>query len=142
MAKMSTTGLEEIERQFLLRKEAAVKAVPLMLEAGAKVLIAAQQEAAAKLNISRRSRGALVKSIKADKVKTKGSAAYVEVFPHGTDRSHTKKGVRNAEKGFVLEYGRSNMPARRWMSTANEACADAVVEAQLQEWERVTDGNG
>ena len=142
MARMDINGLEEVERAFLLRGENAVKAVPLMLEAGAKVLITAQQKTAGELNITGRSRGALVKSIQADKVKSTGNAQYIEVYPHGTDKSHTRKGVANAEKGFVLEYGRSNMAARPWMSTANEKCAADVIEAQLKEWEAVTDGSG
>jgi hypothetical protein len=142
MAKFNTMGLEEIERQFLLAGEAAKKAVPLMIDAGVAVLIPAQQAEAAKLNISGRSRGALVKSIEADKLKGKDNEQYREVYPHGTDKSHTKAGVRNAEKGFVLEYGRSNMPARPWMSTANEKAAQAVIDAEFEVWERVKNGSG
>lgn len=135
MAKFNTTGIEDVERQFLQMGEAAVKAVPLMLEAGAAVLIKAQQAEAAKLNISGRSKGALVASIKADGVKSSGNSRFKEVFPHGTDKSHTKAGVRNAAKGFVLEYGRSNMPAKPWMATANAASEGAVNEAMWREWE-------
>jgi HK97 gp10 family phage protein len=142
MAKFDCTGLEEVERQLLLRSEAAVKAVPLMLEAGAKVLIAAQQEEAKKLNISGRSKGALAASIKADKVKGAETSRYIEIYPHGVDRSHTRAGVRNAEKGFVLEYGRSNMPARPWMSAANEKAANDVVSAELEVWEKVNNEGG
>lgn len=142
MAKFNTVGLEDVERKFLQMGEAATKAVPLMLEAGAEVVVKAQQTEAQKLNISGRSRGALVKSIKADKTKGTGATRYKEVYPHGVDRSHTKKGVRNAEKGFVLEYGRSNMPARPWMAAANEKCADEVVGAQMKVWEDVNNGSG
>jgi HK97 gp10 family phage protein len=142
MAKFNTAGLEEIERQFLLQSENAVKAVPLMLEAGANVIIEAQKAEAARLNISGRSKGALVNSIKADKVKGSETSRYFEVDPHGVDRSHTRAGVRNAEKGFVLEYGRSNMPAKPWMSTANEKAAEDVVSAELEAWEKVNNGSG
>lgn len=142
MAKFNTVGLEDVERQFLQMGETATKAVPLMLDAGAEVVVQAQQTEAKRLNISGKSRGALVKSIKADKTKGTGATRYKEVYPHGVDRSHTKKGVRNAEKGFVLEYGRSNMPARPWMAAANEKCADQVVEAQLKVWEDMNNGSG
>ena len=142
MARFNTVGLEEVEKQFLKAGEAATKAVPLMLEAGAAVLIKAQQAEAQKLNISGRSRGALVKSIKADKVKGTNTSKYKEVYPQGIDRSHTKKGVRNAEKGFVLEYGRSNMPARPWIATANEQSADSVSNAMWEKWEGVKNGSG
>jgi len=142
MAKFNNVGLEEVERQLLFQRDAALKAVPKMIDAGVAVLIPAQQAEAAKLNISKRSKGALVESIKADKLIVAGSEQYREVFPHGTDKSHTKKGVRNAEKGFVLEYGRSNTQGTRWMSRANEKAADAVVEAQLAVWEGETNGSG
>lgn len=142
MAKFNTVGLEDVERQFLQMGEAATKAVPLMLEAGAEVIVKAQQGEAGKLKISGRSKGALVKSIQADKTKGSGNAQYKEVYPHGVDRSHTKKGVRNAEKGFVLEYGRSNTPAQPWMATANEKSAEAVTEAMWNEWEGVNGGSG
>lgn len=142
MAKFNTLGFEDIEKQFFNMGEAAVKAVPLMLEAGAQVIVKAQQTEAAKLNISGRSKGALMKSIRSDQTKGNGSSRYREVYPHGVDKSHTKKGVRNAEKGFVLEYGRSNMPAQPWMATANEKSADDVTEAMWETWEDVNNGSG
>jgi hypothetical protein len=142
MGSFNNVGLEEIERALLRHSEAAIKAVPLMIDAGVAVLIPAQQEEASKLKISGRSKGALVKSIQADKLKGTSTEQYREVFPHGVDKSHTKAGVRNAEKGFVLEYGRSNMPSMPWMSVANEKVADAVVEAEYKVWEELTNGSG
>lgn len=142
MAKFNTVGFEDVQRQFLQAGEAATRAVPLMLEAGAAVIVKAQQSEAARLNISGRSKGALVKSIKADQTKGDGNSRYKEVYPHGVDRSHTRAGVRNAEKGFVLEYGRSNMPAQPWMAPANEKSADEVTEAMWKEWEGTNGGSG
>ena len=55
----------------------------------------------------------------------------VEIYPNGKD----KHGVRNAEKGFVLNYGRSNMPARPWFTAANEKAADDVVSEMRRVWE-------
>ena len=142
MANFSTRGLEEVERQLLLRSENAVKAVPLMIDAGVTVIIRAQQAEAAKLTISGRSKGALVRSIKATPLKKDGSRQWRYVYPQGTDRSHTRKGVPNAEKGFVLEYGRTNMPATQWMSTANDHAFDDVIDAEFEVWEKMTNGSG
>jgi hypothetical protein len=142
MAEFNNVGLEDVEKLLLIQSAAVRKAAPLMLEAGARVLVAAQKAEAAKLNISGRSKGALVKSIKAGKVKTVGNSRIIEISPQGIDRSHTKAGVRNAEKAFVLEYGRSDMPARAWMSAANELCANDVYKAELEEWERVQNESG
>ena len=43
--------------------------------------------------------------------------------------------ICNAEKGFVLNYGRSNMPARPWFTAANEKAADDVVSEMRRVWE-------
>ena len=55
----------------------------------------------------------------------------VEVYPDGKDRH----GVRNATKGFVLQYGRKNMPARPWFTAANTKAADAVNAEMRRVWE-------
>ena len=55
----------------------------------------------------------------------------VEVYPDGKDRH----GVRNATKGFVLQYGRKNMPARPWFTAANTKAADAVNDEMRRVWE-------
>ena len=40
MGEFTTVGLEEVAQKFLRMEEAATKAVPLMLEAGANVIVA------------------------------------------------------------------------------------------------------
>jgi hypothetical protein len=122
---------------ILTNAEAAKIAIPKMIDAGVEVLIAAQKAEAAKLTSSGRSTGALVKSIKADKLKEVAAGAYREVYPHGTD----DKGVKNAEKGFYLEYGRSNMAARPWITNARNAAADKIAEAQREVWNDVTNNS-
>lgn len=135
MAKFTLAGFEEAERQIMMQGE-KVKLIPVMLEAGAEVLVRAQRQEAQRLNRSGRSRGGLVNSIKVDRtVYGRDGGIYKEVYPQGIDRNHTKKGVRNAEKGFVQEYGRSNMPANPWMSTANEKCESEVNSTMLKIWE-------
>ena len=135
MAKFKVTGLEELQKQMMKLGANATKAVPLMLEAGAEVLIKAQQQEASQLNISGRSKGALARSIKSTKTKQSRGISYLEIYPQGVDKSHTKKGVRNEEKGFRLEFGRSNMSPRPWMSVANEKSNAAVNDAYQRVWE-------
>lgn len=142
MAKISTKGFEDVERQFLRQSEIAVKAVPLMLDTGAAVLVEAQKaevdilvkDAKIRKDISKtRSLGDLKKSIKSAKPKITTSEAYVEVYPHGKDSD----GTSNAEKGFTLEYGRSNMPAYPWMTIANEKSEDNAHKKMLDIWEEL-----
>lgn len=71
--------------------------------------------------------GQLLESIEADKA-PKGRT--IEVYPRGV----RKNGVRNAEVGFIHEYGAPgrHIPAKNWMKTANENCADKATDAALK----------
>lgn len=131
MAKFSVEGLDDIQEAMLRREQATIEAVPEMLKAGGEVIKRAFQEETAKLNSTGRSTGALTASIKVSAVKERNGGQYVEIAPSGTDRH----GVRNAEKGFVLNYGRSNMPARPWFTAANEKAADEATAEMRRVWE-------
>mgnify|MGYP000848847621 CR=1 FL=1 len=135
MAKFNTVGFEEVEKLFLKQSEIATKAVPKMLEAGAAVLVDAQKQEAAAMKI--KDSGDFIKSIKASKVKTLNDAATITVAPTGKDY----KGARNAEKGLVIEYGKSDTPARPWMETANAKSEEKVHRAMVEVWEEMNDGN-
>lgn len=136
MAKFNVTGLDDVERALLRREAAAVEAVPRMLNAGADVLVRGQQEQAETMFRGDRSTGDLAKSIKKGKVSGSDTEKTIDVWPQGKDRH----GVSNATKGFVQQYGRTNMAARPWMTTANEKCAGEVHEAMRGEWEAVQNG--
>lgn len=104
MAKFNVVGLDDVQ-EAMLRQDAIVEeAVPEMLKAGGAVMQKAQQEEIKTRFNSRRSTGALLASIKVSAVKEIDGGKRVEIYPNGKD----KHGVRNAEKGFVLNYGRSN----------------------------------
>ena len=45
--------------------------------------------------------------------------------------------MRNATKGFIAEYGKKNVPARPWMSSANEKCSSKLHEAMRAKWSEV-----
>ena len=108
MGEFTTVGLEEVAQKFLRMEEAATKAVPLMLEAGANVLIKAQQDEAAAMGIKETT--GFIQSIKATPVKGDDTERYVEVYPqgkakHGNDRKGDKSNVRYATIGFIAQYG-------------------------------------
>ncbi len=50
-----------------------------------------------------------------------------------TERTSTEYATR--KKAAVLNYGRSNMPARPWFTAANEKAADDVVSEMRRVWE-------
>lgn len=131
MAKFTVSGLDDVQEAMLRRDAATMEAVPEMLKAGGEVIRRAFQEETQKLNSTGRATGALAASMKVSAVKERDGAKYVEIAPTGKD----KHGVRNAEKGFVLNYGRSNMPARPWFTSANEKAADEATAEMRRVWE-------
>ena len=131
MAKFNVVGLDDLQERMLQKAQIAEEAVPEMLKAGGAVMQKAQQEEIKTRFNSRRSTGALLASIKVSAVKEIDGGKRVEIYPNGKD----KHGVRNAEKGFVLNYGRSNMPARPWFTRSHQKATPEVQAAMRQAWE-------
>ena len=139
MAEFSTVGLEDVIEAFSRREQATTEAVPKMLQAGAAVLVEAQQEEARAMGLNET--GGFVKSIKATTVKGDSREKYIDVYPqgrakHGNDRKGDKSNVRYATIGFVAEYGTSSQAARPYMTVANDKAQSKVVETQREVWER------
>ena len=65
-----------------------------------------------------------------------------DVYPQGTDN----KGVRNATKAFVLNYGRSYgrtiKPGTQWVEEADDNSADPVRERLQAIWDRFLETGG
>lgn len=136
MARVDMTGFEEVQNELLRQSELARKAIPEMLKAGGEVYRAEYERQAKKLNKTGRGTGDLAKSIKVSAVKGSDDSMYVDVAPTGKDRH----GVRNAEKGFVLNYGRSNMPANPWFDTATNLAESEAKEAMKRVWGEYSNG--
>ena len=131
MAKFNTVGLDDVQDAMLRRDQATLEAIPEMLAAGGAVMQKAQQDEITSTFKGKRGTGDLARSIIISKIKEKDGGKSVEIYPDGTDRH----GVRNATKGFVLQYGRKNMPARPWFTAANTKAADDVTAEMRRVWE-------
>ena len=124
MASFNYVGYDEIVKSLGLEMERIHRNGPAAVAAGAKI---AQE---AMMSFAPKRTGGLSKH-----VKVKGplySAArghYCEVYPDGTN----KRGERYATIGFVLEYGRSNMLPRQWMSSAMAQARPAIEDAIVNE---------
>lgn len=143
MGEFTTVGLEEVAEKFLHMEEAATKAVPLMLEAGAAVIAKAQQAEAAAMGI--KETAGFIQSIKATPVKGDDVERYVEIYPqgrakHGNDRKGDKSNVRYATIGFIAQYGTSKIPARPYMTAANEKAHEQANSAMHEVWQGVNNG--
>lgn len=128
MAKFNMVGFDKLEREIAKRASVLPDAAPEMLKAGTDILVEYQRGSVIENRLI--DTWDMFYSIKAGPVKEGRDGWYQEVWPQGRDQ----KGTRNAVKGFVQEYGRSNMQATNWMSDANDAARDEVVEAMRKVW--------
>lgn len=128
MARLKITGLEDIEKRLQKREAAAAAAVPAVLKAGADVLIKYEKAEMERLKLV--DTGDMVNSVKSTKVRKTDSGGFVEVYPQGKDR----KGVSNATKAFVAQYGKSNLPARPWLTGAKAKGKKEINLAMNQAW--------
>ena len=144
MAEFNVVGFDEIEKEILRRSEAAQRIAPDMLKAGASILITAQKAELRRISRGDRSIGTLADSIGMGKIRNSKDALkmYVDVYPqddqpHGTPGFGLGKNkyVSNAQVGFTLEYGSSDMPSRPWMSVALQKSETAIHDAMITVWE-------
>lgn len=146
MAKFNCVGLQELEVEISKRAALLDEAAPAMLKAGTDILVEYQRGSIIAEGLV--DSYDMLDSIKAGPVKAGKDGYYQEVWPHGVDH----KGVRNAQKGFIHEYGTSrsdrlkagapdkhkgpkrNITATHWMEKANNAAKEEVVEAMRDVW--------
>lgn len=130
MAKFDTSGIDDIVKQMAELGELAGDVADEMLIAGAKEVTEGWKEAAEQYGL--KDTGDMIKSIGPTRVKTVGGLRAIEVYPQGKDR----KGVRNAEKAFLLHYGTSSIPAKRWVDKADQISAEPAEKAMREVWDK------
>lgn len=124
MAAWEVTGLDQLIEQMKLEETRIERNGPAAVAAGAEVL-RQQLEQAAPVRT-----GGLAGSIRVGQVqKNSIDGIHADVYPDGKD----PHGERYATIGSVLEYGRSNMPARPWLRPTAESAGAAVQAAVAAE---------
>lgn len=121
MARITMDGIDEAIRALELTAEQIAERAPMAVMAGAKVL---QKTMSA--NAPNRT-GQLAKSIYIKTGYNVEDGCYAEVYPKGNRRD----GERNGTVGFVLEYGRKNMQARKWMKHSLDASEGTIAQVML-----------
>ena len=134
MAEISFTGLDDLT---LSMQEIA--AIPddvqdEMLNAQADVVVAAQQAKARAYGVQ--DTGLVIRSIKKGKVKLRNGVRTIYVYPAGSRVRGKGVKTRNAEIGFVTEYGTTSQKARPFIRDANESSAQATTEAGFKVYDR------
>lgn len=127
MASFNHVGLQEAIDALQLEAERIERNGPAALNAGGAVIAKVMKQ-----TVPVRT-GKLKQSIRATRVKrgVDGELS-VEVYPQGK-KKQVGEAQRFAEIGFVLEYGRSNMPARPWMEPARRMCEREAYDVMLNE---------
>lgn len=163
MARLETTGIEDIISAFDDLADVPDDVMRDMLLAGGEVVATAQRNKLKQLGLYKT--GKLHDSIAVHEKRGKSSdwRRYVLIYPEGDHHTYRRtaytklgygyvhrdnrwytvggdeKTATNNEVGFVHEYGapKRNIKAKLWMKKANEGCAEATTEAQSKvffEW--------
>ena len=134
MARITTQGFEGWET--------AIEKIASMPDDVAREILDAQASVVIKEQKARapRNTGKLASSVSATKMKyNREGARVMYVYPRGTHHTYRQYGtgkeirVRNAEVGFIQEYGapQKGIRATGWVSAANAAAEDeAIAEAE------------
>lgn len=132
MARFSTDGIDQIAAEMAWMGEAAGETADEMLLAGAEEVKRAWQETAERHGY--RETGDMIESIRADKAPKSDAndVRRISVYPRGEDR----KGVRNAEKAFLLHYGTSKIHGSHWVDEADQDAGPMVQDVFEKIWDR------
>ena len=121
MARFRTEGLDDIIDDMAAMGESTGELADEMLFAGAEEIKKAWKAAIRKHKHI--DTGAMLDSVDySRKVKQIGDIKSVDIYPQGKD----KKGVKNAEKAFILHYGTSKRPGTHFVDDADDIAAPMV----------------
>lgn len=132
MAQFSTDGIDQIAAEMAWMGEAAGEVADEMLLAGAEEVKRAWKETAERHGY--RETGDMIESIRADKAPKSDAndVRRISVYPRVEDR----KGVRNAEKAFLLHYGTSKIHGSHWVDEADQDAGPMVQDVFEKIWDR------
>lgn len=134
MARFDTSGFADLIKEMKDLGELSGEVADDMLLAGAEEVKAAWKQSAEEHEL--RDTGDMIDSIGyARKPKSINGIREIDIYPQGTDR----KGVRNAEKAFILHYGTSSVEATEWVDRADELSAEPAERAMRKIWENELD---
>jgi HK97 gp10 family phage protein len=132
MARFRTEGLDELIDRMTEMELTTGELADEMLFAGAEEVKKAWKKSAEQHR--HRDTGDMINAINYSRqVRKIGDIKEVDIYPQGKD----KKGVRNAEKAFILHYGTSRIPASHWVDDADEMAGPMVEErlwTMYDEW--------
>ncbi len=137
MARFDTSGIDDIIDEIIRLGDTGEAVGDEMLMAGAEEVKQAWRESAEKHK--HRDTGDMIDSIGYPRrPKNVGGVREIDIYPQGRDR----KGVREAEKGFILHYGTSSIPGSHWVDDADEASGPKVQAAMEKIYDNFLNNGG
>lgn len=130
LARFDMSGLNSVIDEMRRLEEDTGPTAERMIMAGAEEVKKAWRRSAEEHN--HRDTGDMIESIGYPrKPENIGGALSIDIYPQGTDH----KGVRNAEKAFILHYGTSKRPGSRWVDDADRYSEDTAVPEMKRIWD-------
>ncbi len=136
MARFQSVNVDEMARELSRLGQATAPMAREMVAEGATVIVGTWKSVIA--GLKHVDTGDMRDNVRADEPTQRGGAIESEIYPRGMD----KKGVRNAEKAFLLHFGwragkaargRKNSKGRKdthtgdhFVDTVEQECAEAV----------------
>ena len=135
MARMDTTGLSEMINEMRRLGQDVGPVADEMLDTAAGIIRDQWKETASEHGYI--DTGAMINSVDFT-VKGNVRALYRDIYPQGKDA----KGVSNAEKAFILHYGKHNMPGSYWVDDAETKAGPKAIKACQAIWDRFLKSGG
>ena len=135
MARMDTSGLDDLINEMRRLGQDSGPVVDEMLDTAAGIIRDQWRETAREHGHV--DTGAMIDSVDFP-VKGNARAMYRDIYPQGKDA----KGVRNAEKAFILQYGKHNMPGSYWVDEAETKAGPEAIAACQAIWDRFLQSGG
>lgn len=144
MGKFSTTGIDDFAERFKrieqgLKKEALTN----ILNAGGEIVKKSWEEQITLKNHIRSH--AMIDNLKITQPVVEGYTAYVEIYPHGTDKHR----INNAQKAYILNAGRRENAKGKGAITGDNFVRDAerkakrpAIDAMQKALDEYIDGKG
>lgn len=134
MARFYMVGIQPMIDAMRAMHEESGEAAEAVIRAGAEEVKKAWKQAAEEFD--HRVTGEMIESIGYPREpKDINGALTMDIYPQGKD----SKGVRNAEKAFILHYGSTKLDGSHWVDYADQLCEATVGPAMVREWDKWID---
>lgn len=129
MARFNVTGMEAVIKDMARMDQMTGRVADQMLMAATDIVTESWKTAIT--SHGHVDTGAMLAAVKPTRPKTSGDVRTVTVYPQGKDG----RGVRNAEKAFIANYGRTHQNGTRFVFEAEQNAEEPAISAMIAVWD-------